>query len=46
MGIIERSNRMFQERFYSILDTYDLLDTSSDIIELEDLPGVIDLIIL
>ncbi|CAG8755280.1 3645_t:CDS:1, partial [Funneliformis caledonium] len=42
MNIIERSNRTFQERFYSILDTYNLLDTFSDIIELEDLPGVVD----
>ncbi|PKC05962.1 hypothetical protein RhiirA5_378202 [Rhizophagus irregularis] len=39
MGIIERFNRTFQERFYSVLDAYDLLDTSSDIIELEDLAG-------
>ncbi|GET02259.1 hypothetical protein RCL_jg21887.t1 [Rhizophagus clarus] len=45
MGIVERFNRTFQERFYSILDAYDLLDASSDIIELEDLPGVIDSII-
>src|SRR3990170_5452346 len=45
MGIIERSNRTFQERFYSILDAYDLLDTSSDIIELEDLPSVVDSIV-
>jgi len=45
MGIIERSNRTFQERFYSILDAYDLLDTSSDIIELEDLAGVVDSIV-
>jgi hypothetical protein len=45
MGIIERSNRTFQVRFYSILDAYDLLDTSSDIIELEDLPGVVDSIV-
>jgi hypothetical protein len=45
MGIIERYNRTFQERFYSILDAYDLLDTSSDIIELEDLPSVVDSIV-
>ncbi len=45
MGIIERSNRTFQERFYSVLDAYDLLDTSSDIIELEDLAGVVDSIV-
>jgi len=54
MGIIERSNRTFQERFYRILDAYDLLTTwlssvlsspSLDIAQLEDLPGVIDSIV-
>ncbi|GET00827.1 hypothetical protein RCL_jg7.t1 [Rhizophagus clarus] len=45
MGIIERSNKTFQVQFYSILDAYDLLDTSSDIIELDDLPGVVDSIV-
>ncbi|GES81698.1 hypothetical protein RCL_jg1610.t1 [Rhizophagus clarus] len=45
MGIVERFNRTFQERFYSILDAYDLIDSSSELIELEDLPSVIDSII-
>ncbi|GES84732.1 hypothetical protein RCL_jg25313.t1 [Rhizophagus clarus] len=45
MGIVKRFNRTFQERFYSILDAYDLIDSSSDLIELEDLPSVIDSII-
>ena len=54
MGIIERSNRTFQERFYRILDASDLLATwlssilsspSLDIAQLEDLPGVVDSII-
>ncbi|GBC01777.1 hypothetical protein RclHR1_43210001 [Rhizophagus clarus] len=45
MGIIERSNRTFQVRFYSILDAYDLLDTSFNIIELNDLPGIVDSIV-
>ncbi|CAB4411235.1 unnamed protein product [Rhizophagus irregularis] len=33
------------ERFYSVLDAYDLLDTFSDIIELKDLAGVVDSIV-
>ena len=45
MGIVERYNKTFQERFYSILDAYDLLDSSSDIIELKDLPSIVDSII-
>ncbi|GBB96929.1 hypothetical protein RclHR1_28780003 [Rhizophagus clarus] len=45
MGIIERSNRTFQEQFYNIFDAYDLLDTSSDIIELEDLVIIVDSIV-
>ena len=45
MGIVERYNKTFQERFYSILDAYDLLDSSSDIIELEDLPSIVDSIV-
>ena len=45
MGIVERFNRTFQEQFYSILDAYDLLDSFSDIIELENLLGIIDSII-
>ncbi|CAG8769534.1 6153_t:CDS:2, partial [Rhizophagus irregularis] len=40
-----KSIKNMQERFYSILDAYDLLDTSSDIIELEDLAGVVDSIV-
>src|SRR3989337_1084545 len=39
MGIAERYNKTFQEQFYNILDAY---DSSSDIIEIEDLPSVVD----
>jgi PAS domain-containing protein len=45
MGIVERYNKTFQEQFYSILDAYDLLDSSSDIIELEDLPSIVNSIV-
>src|SRR3990170_4147785 len=54
MGIIERSNRTFQERFYRIFDASDLLTTwlssvlsspSLDIAQLEDLSDVVDSIV-
>ncbi|GES85570.1 hypothetical protein RCL_jg6576.t1 [Rhizophagus clarus] len=39
IGIAERYNLTFQKQFYSFLDAHDLLDFSSDIIKLEDLPS-------
>ncbi|GES77026.1 hypothetical protein RCL_jg25913.t1 [Rhizophagus clarus] len=45
IGIAERYNLTFQKQFYSFLDAHDLLDSSSNIIELEDLPSVVDSIV-